>query len=57
MAFNYSKGDFEGLRESLRLLPLTDIVEGENDIDVAWSKWKDTFLAGKSTDYFVTYLQ
>jgi hypothetical protein len=45
----YSKGDFEGLRESLRLLPLTDIVEGENDIDVAWSKWKDTFLAAVDT--------
>ena len=43
--YNYNKGDFVALRESLKLLPLTDIVLSENDIDIAWSKWKDTFLA------------
>jgi hypothetical protein len=41
---NYNKGDFVALCESLKLLPLTDIVHSENDIDIAWSKWKDLSL-------------
>jgi hypothetical protein len=47
--YNYNKDDFVDLRESLKLLPLTDIVLSENDIDIAWSKWKDTFLAAADT--------
>ena len=47
--YNFNKGDFVALRESLKLLPLTDIVLSENDIDIAWSKWKDTFLAADDT--------
>ena len=47
--YNYNKGDFVALRESLKLLPLTDIVLSENDIDITWSKWKDTFLAAVDT--------
>jgi hypothetical protein len=34
--YNYNRGDFVALRESLKLLPLTDIVLSENDIDIAW---------------------
>jgi hypothetical protein len=45
----YNKSNFVALRESLKLLPLTDIVLTENDIDIAWSKWKDTFLAAVDT--------
>ena len=37
------------LRESLKLLPLTDIVLGEDDIDIAWSKWCDIFLSAVDT--------
>ena len=47
--YNYNKGDFAALRESLKLLPLTDIVLCEDDIDIAWSKWCDTFLAAVDT--------
>ena len=46
---NYNKGDFVTLRQSLKLLPLADIVLSENDIDIAWSKWKETFLAAVDT--------
>ena len=51
LSYNYSKGDFKSLRETLTLsfLPLNDIVESENNIDIAWSKWKDTFLAAVDT--------
>jgi hypothetical protein len=49
--YNYNKGDFAALRESLKLLPLTDIVLCEDDIDIAWSKWCDTFLA--AVDIFI----
>ena len=51
--YNYNKGDFAALRESLKLLPLTDIVLCEDDIDIAWSKWCDTFLAAVDTSFQV----
>jgi hypothetical protein len=47
--YNYNKGDFAALRESLKLLLLTDIVLCEDDIDIAWSKWCNTFLAAVDT--------
>ena len=47
--YNYNKGDFAVLRESLKLLLLTDIVLSEDDIDIAWMTWSNTFLAVVST--------
>ena len=45
MVYNYKNGDFDSLRATLRCLPLLDLVENESDIDSAWTKWKDLFLA------------
>lgn len=50
-AYDYSKGDFDGLVNSLERIPLVDIVISESDVNVAWDKWKDTFLA--AVDSFV----
>ena len=33
----------------MKLLPLTDIVLSEDDIDIAWTKWSNTFLAVVNT--------
>ena len=33
----------------MKLLPLTDIVPSEDDIDIAWTKWSNTFLAVLNT--------
>ena len=41
MVYNY----FDSLRATLKCLPLLDLVENESDIDSAWTKWKDLFLA------------
>lgn len=49
LVYNYKKGDFDSLRAILRSLPLTDIVLSENDIAIAWAKWKDVFLAAVDT--------
>ena len=49
IVYNYNKGDFAALRESLKLLPLTDIVLSEDDIDIAWTKCCNTFLAVVNT--------
>ncbi len=35
--YNYNKGDFAALKESLKLLPLTDIVLGEDDVDRSYT--------------------
>ena len=43
--WSYSKADFVGLNNALKSISLVDIVEGENDIDLAWIKWKDAFLS------------
>ena len=53
--YNYNKGDFAVLRESLKLLLLTDIVLSEDDIDIAWMTWSNTFLAVVNT--FITRKQ
>jgi hypothetical protein len=45
MGYNYKKGDFNSLCATLTCLPLLDIVEKESDINTAWAKWKDLFLA------------
>ena len=45
MIYNYKIGDFDSLRATLRCLLLLDLVENESDIDYAWTKWKDLFLA------------
>jgi hypothetical protein len=45
MVYNYKKGDFNSLRATLMCLPLLDTVEKESDINTAWAKWKDLFLA------------
>ncbi len=47
--YNYKKGDFNGLREALNLLNLSDIVSSENDVDIAWMKWKDAFVTAVDT--------
>jgi len=44
-AYDYSKGDFDGVVNSLERIPLVDIVTSECDINLARDKWKDTFLA------------
>ena len=51
MVYNYSKGDFNSLRTTLRCLPLLDIVENEHDVNTAWTKWKDAFLS--AVDNFI----
>jgi hypothetical protein len=55
MVYNYKKSDFNSLEESLRAtltsLPLLDTVEKESDINTAWAKWKDLFLA--AVDSFI----
>ncbi len=45
LVYNYKNGDFDSLRASLKSLPLLELVESENDIDSAWTNWKDLFLA------------
>lgn len=42
LVYNYKKGDFDSLGATLRSLPLSDIVLGENEIASAWAKWKDS---------------
>ena len=39
--YNFSAGDFEGLRAAMNL---TSLVEHANNIDIAWQEWKDAFL-------------
>ena len=41
----YKNGDFDSLCATLRSLSLLDLVKNESDIDSAWTKWKDLFLA------------
>ena len=46
MVYNYKNCDFDYLRATLKCLPfLLDLVENESDIDSAWTKWKDLFVA------------
>ena len=49
-AYDYSKGDFDGLVNSRERISLVDIVTSECDVNLTWDKWKDTFLA--ATDSF-----
>ena len=42
--YDYVKGDFDGLRNALRLVNLTSVV-GEGDLESCWQTWKDLFLA------------
>ena len=41
--YNYSAGDFEGLRKALHELDLTTLVERTNDINIAREDWKNAF--------------
>ena len=50
-AYDYSKGDFNGLVNSFERISLADIVTSECDVTLAWEEWKDTFLA--AIDSFV----
>jgi hypothetical protein len=40
---------FNGLLEALNLLNLSEIVSSENDVDIAWMKWKDAFVTAVDT--------
>ena len=52
VVYNYAKGDFVGLFNSLRNTPLVDIVLNEsNNVNLAWAKWKDAFLV--AVDHFI----
>lgn len=45
VVYNYARGDFDGLVNALWNTPLLDIVQNERqDVNTAWSKWKNTFL-------------
>lgn len=52
VVYDYSKGDFDGLINALSNTPLLDIVLRErHDVNIAWTKWKNTFL--NVVDWFV----
>ena len=42
--YDYAKGDFDGLRQSLRSINLSNVVD-EGDLESCWQSWKDLFLA------------
>ena len=42
--YDYTKGDFDGLRDALRAVNLTSVV-GEGDLESCWQTWKDLFRA------------
>ena len=42
--YNYKKGSFEGLRSTLEFIDFNNIVENNEDVNVAWSQWKEKFL-------------
>ena len=50
--YDYTKGDFEGLRAALSAINLSLIIAND-DINTDWHKWKDTFLVAVS-DYIQT---
>ena len=41
--YDYAKGDFHGLRNTLPSVNLTSVV-GEGDLESCWQTWKDLFL-------------
>ena len=50
--YDYTKGDFEGLRTALSTINLSSIIAND-DINTDWHQWKDTFLVAVS-DYIQT---
>ena len=42
--YDYAKGDFDGLRNTLHSVNLTSVV-GEGNLESCWQTWKDLFLA------------
>ena len=42
--YDYTKGDFDGLRDALRAVNLTSVV-GEGNLESYWQTWKDLFRA------------
>ena len=42
--YDYAKGDFHGLRNTLPSVNLTSVV-GEGDLESCWQTWKDLFFA------------
>ena len=44
-AYDYQKGDFEGLRSTLQNIDFSNIVENNIDVNAAWLEWKERFIA------------
>ena len=44
--YDYIRGDFDGLRSSLRAANLANFVSNDDvNINIDWHKWKDALLA------------
>jgi hypothetical protein len=42
---DYQKANFEGLRSILQSIDFSNIIESNTDVNVAWSQWKEKYLA------------
>ena len=51
--YDYRRGDFEGLRRALESINLCNLVRDSENIDLAWTEWKDVFMSAVS-DYIPT---
>ena len=43
--YDYQKANFEGLRSILQSIDFSNIIESNTDVNVAWSQWKEKYLA------------
>ena len=43
--YDYRRGDFEGLRCALQSLNLSNILQDDGNVNLDWTRWKDTYLA------------
>ena len=50
--YNYSRGDFNGLRSAIGAIDLCSTINTD-DVNISWHQWKDAFLAAVQ-DYIPT---